>query len=91
MALAGLIIETIRVPDMSAGFGLLGVTTQRMLHQQFGASSLPAVVLVMLATARSLYVQMGRPLPTVFPQLMWGAVIVNQLFVLPTLVRATRT
>jgi hypothetical protein len=82
----GLVIETIRCPDMSAGFGLMSSMTQRMLYQQLGAILLSAVVLVMLATARSLYVQMSRPVPAVFVRLMWGVVVINQLFVIPVLV-----
>jgi len=85
----GLLIETIRCPDMSAGFGLMSSMTQRLLYQQLGAILLSAVVLVMLATARSLYVQMSRPVPAVFVRLMWGVVVINQLFVIPVLVTTT--
>lgn len=90
VGLVGLVIETIRCPDMSAGFGLMSSMTQRMLYQQLGAILLCAVVLVMLATARSLYVQMSRPVPAVFVRLMWGVVVINQLFVIPVLVTTTR-
>ena len=86
VGLVGLVIETIRCPDMSAGFGLMSSMTQRLLYQQLGAILLCAVVLVMLATARSLYVQMSRPVPAVFVRLMWGVVVSNQLFVIPVLV-----
>ena len=90
VAVAALIVDTIRAPDMSAGFGIHSLTTQRMLYQQFGASTLPAVVLILLATAKSLSVQLGRPLPKVFPRLMWTFVVINQLFVLPSMVRTSR-
>ena len=36
-----------------------------------------ALVLVMLATARSLYVQMGRTLPSVFTWSLWSVVLFN--------------
>lgn len=86
VGLGGLVIETIRAPDISAGFGLMSIMTQRMLYQQFGAMVLPVAVLVLLATAKSLSVQLSRPLPKVFPRLMWTLIAINQILVLPTLV-----
>jgi hypothetical protein len=57
-----------------------------MLYQQFGAVVLPVAVLVLLATAKSLSVQLSRPLPPIFPRLMWALIAINQILVLPTLV-----
>jgi len=86
VGLVALVIETIRCPDMSAGFGRMSTMTQRLLYEQLGATLLCAVVLVMLATARSLYAQMSRPLPAIFPRLMWGIVAFYQLLIIPVLV-----
>ena len=64
----------------------MSIMTQRMLYQQFGAAVLPVAVLVLLATAKSLSVQLSRPLPPIFPRLMWTLIAINQILVLPTLV-----
>ena len=65
----------------------MSIMTQRMLYQQFGAMVLPVAVLVLLATAKSLSVQLNRPLPKLLPRLMWTLIAINQMLVLPTLVR----
>jgi len=45
----------------------------------------------MLATAKSLYVQVGRTVPKQFTRLMWTVAGLNQIFVLPVLVGRTAT
>lgn len=90
VGVAALVVESARCPDMSSGFGLMSVVTQRLLYQQLGVVLLCAVVLVMLATAKSLCVQMNRPVPKVFPRLLWGLVAANQVFGITILVRIRR-
>lgn len=88
VGVSALLVQTIRCPDMSSGFGLMSIVTQRLLYQQLGVVFMCAVVLVTLATAKSLYVQMSRPVPKVFPRLLWGVVAANQMFVAAVLVRS---
>lgn len=74
LGLCALTIESIRAPDMQGGFGVYSCLTQRLLYEQLGCFFLYCLVLVLLATARSLYLQMHRRLPRAFELSMWAIV-----------------
>ena len=82
----GTIVQTIRCPDVAAVFGRMSVSANRLLYAQLGCLGLEALVLVMLATARSLYMQMQRSVPRIFPIAFYSIIIINHTLSIPIIV-----
>jgi len=82
----GTIVQTIRCPDVAAVFGRMSVSANRLLYAQLGCLGLEALVLVMLATARSLYMQMQRSVPRIFTVAFYSIIIINHTLSIPIIV-----
>lgn len=79
-------IQTIRTVDPSSAFGRLSLPVQRSLYTQLGCILMYCVVLVVLATAKSLCVQLGRPVPLWFTRTLWGINIASHITAFPCIV-----
>lgn len=77
------IVGSLRACDPNSGLGLISIFVSRSLYQEFGIICLYALVLVMLATARTLFVQMQRPMPVVYRYSMWGIAHGQQALFVP--------
>ena len=64
----------------------MSILSQRLLYAQLGCFLTYAVVLVMLATAKSLYVQVHRQVPQRFSRALWAIAIFNHLCSIPIFV-----
>ena len=76
-------IGSLRACDPNSGLGLISVFVSRSLYQEFGITCLYSLVLVMLSTAKTLFVQMQRPMPAFYKYGMWGLVSTEQFGFIP--------
>jgi hypothetical protein len=77
---AALVVQTIRAYDLSSMYGTYSVSFQHGIHAQVTAILLDALVVMLLSTARSLYVQINRKIPAYHFWLLWMPVILYHLF-----------
>lgn len=83
LGLLAMMVQTVRTVDPSSAFDRLDLPTQRALYAQLGAVLMYAVILVVCGTARTLCVQLSRPLPKWFIRAVWGINIANHITTVP--------
>lgn len=86
IGIVSMVLQSIRTVDPSSAFGRLSLPVQRSLYSQLGAILFYAVVVVVVATAKTLCVQLGRPLPNWFSPTMWGINVASHISTFPCLI-----